>query len=181
MDTKDYVTLVLGAVGATLGVVNFIQKLADERVRLRVTPKLSFRAGGGVFNDKHASRLVHLLETYGPPTISVEVINLSKFPIVVDEVGLCESDTSKERAPFLQPILTDGQKWPLRLEPRASATVLSSGDHALSYPFTSRTRGYAATACDTIKTGDSGALRKWMETSKQFRTNQMDRSFGESR
>jgi hypothetical protein len=125
---------------------------------------------GGVFSDKHASRLVHLIQRYGTPTISVEVINLSKFPIVVDEVGLCERDTSKERAPFLQPLLTDGKTWPLRLEPRASATVLSNGDHAASYPFTPRTRGYATTACDTVKTGDSGALRKWVEASKQFKT-----------
>jgi hypothetical protein len=160
-DTKDVITLLLGAVGTTLGVVNYVRTLVNERVRLRVLPKLAFATGGGFLSDSLGARLPEFLREYGAPFISADVINLSKFPITISEIGLCEGGVKPRRAAFLNPTLVeDGRTWPMRLEPR-EAGMLVSGEDAANYPFTSRTRLYVMTACDKTVLATSKALGAW--------------------
>jgi hypothetical protein len=165
VEWKDYITLLVAVVGATLGVVNFALRLRDDRVKLKVVPKLAFMQGTGILNSATQGNLIQYMERYGPPNIGIEVVNLSKFPVVISEVGLRESGflTPDVRAVLVTPLLPHGDKWPKRLEPRESVSAYFEADVSRSYQFTSKTRAYATTACDVTKAGTSGALKEWTE------------------
>ena len=145
MELKDIIALILGTIGTTLGILNAVRSFLDNRVRLRVIPILSYDIGKGVLSARQGDQLLKLFNSYGAPTASIEVVNLSKFPITIDEVGFCEVDLNRNRAraPFFQPRTVNGTSLPSRLEPREAITLLSTDGHATSYKFTSKTRAYA--------------------------------------
>jgi hypothetical protein len=64
---QDMVTLGLAGLGAVLGVMNTWQAMSRERLRLRVRP-MQIVSGGGL-------------------SFGIEVVNLSSFPVTVEEVG----------------------------------------------------------------------------------------------
>lgn len=101
------------------------------------------------------------MKAMGAPSVAVEVVNLSKFAIVISEVGLREGRWA--RAVLTRPILLHGEEWPKRLEPRESVTAYFDVSTSRDYQFTSRTRAYATTACDFTKAATSGALKEWTE------------------
>lgn len=135
-------TMVTAIIGAGLGVWNFAQSLWQRRVRLKVVPKLSVRAGRGVLSSSKDSL------RGGSPTI--EVINLSAFPITIAEVGLSLLGTASR---FVIPA-TD---LPKRLEPRESIDI--SATECVGFPKTAR-RAYATTQCNHTRYGDSIVLRE---------------------
>ena len=163
MDLK-LVALALGVIGTVLGITNFIRSVRDERVRLRVVPSLAYPQNGGMLLDTKADRIEALTEQLGMPTISIEVINHSKFPVMVTEAGLCDEDIETARSPFQRPgflhAVADAT-WPRRVEARDALTVYSTQNHGSDYNFTSRTRAYAKTSCGHVEFGHSEALRGW--------------------
>jgi hypothetical protein len=165
VEWKDYITLLVAVVGATLGVVNFALRLRDDRVRLKVIPTLAFMHGTTILSSSTRGNLMKYAERYGPPSIGIEVVNLSKFPVVISEVGLLESGflTPDVRAVLVTPLLPHGDKWPKRLEPRESVSTYFEVDVSRDYKFTSTTRAYATTACNVTKVGTSSALKEWTE------------------
>lgn len=126
IETKDIVTTLAAVVGMVLGIYNFVRARAADRVDLRVVPKASSYRGNGpggkefYFHNRDAYDLNHA--TSPPDTLSLEIINLSKFPITVDEVGLMPS-WSRRRMALVTPIIMDGGTWPRKLEPRESVMV----------------------------------------------------------
>lgn len=170
VEWKDIIALFLGTVGAVLGVVNFARSILDERVRLRVIPCLAWRRGNGSLTARTSHRLEELWREFGMPAIAVEVINHSKFPISIDEVGLKELHVSPSegRAPFIYATDMAGRGYPIKLEPREAATIYSKDRHGEEYIFTSDTVAYVTTSCDVTQIGKGKALSAWAEIHKKY-------------
>ena len=109
------------------------------------------------------ARLDEIVSEGGHPEVAIEVINLSKFPVTVTEVGLCEGSKgmNTRRAPLWRPTDIRGKACPIRLEAREAVTLYGQSDHAEAYAFTSATCAYVMTSCDSIRAGYSKALTWW--------------------
>lgn len=136
-------TLAIAAVGAVLGVINTWNAISDRRPRARV----------------------RFLNLYDVPNVehfgySIEVTNLSTFPLTISEVGLSLSPWWKrdiERL-LLRPDGRVGPSTPIKLEPREQA----------DFRFIGRFRGkppkpiqavYAKTACGVIFRSNSALVK----------------------
>lgn len=166
MEAKDIVTSLAAGVGMALGIYNFVRARAADRVNLRVVPKSSSYRGVGpggrelYLHNRNAYDLNH--PTAPPDTLSLEIINMSKFPITVDEVGLMPS-WSRQRMALVTPILMDGGIWPRKLDPRESVTVRFDVTTLLAVKGIGRVkRAYASTVCGATCYGKSGALRQFI-------------------
>jgi hypothetical protein len=172
MELKDAITSIAAVVGMILGVYNYFHARGGDRVRLRVIPKASSYQGAD-----HAGRRFYLHNrdrydvnhlTARPDTLSIEVINLSKFPVTVDEVGL-RPRWSKRRFVLVNPVLPDEKPWPRKLEPRESVTVPFDFMQLVACPqLPSATHAYATTICGTTCYGGSGALREFVRVIKHL-------------
>jgi hypothetical protein len=137
-----WVTFGIAVLGAALGVANLVRDLLDDRVRLRVVPAMSFPMGGpGLLRVRSGHGLAAKLEDGVLPTISVEVVNLSKFPVTIEEIGLCEVSPRRYRrqAVAILPPVLQGGTLPRRVEAREAATALFALSVSVEYGFTRRT------------------------------------------
>lgn len=172
LEIKDIVMMLTALVGAVLGIHNWFRIRAQDRVNLRVVPKASWFQGRGVggreyyLSDQHH----YPLEAPKPPdTLALEIINLSKFPVTVDEVGL-KRRWSGRRMVMPLPILPDQGEWPRRLEPRETVMVRFDPTELVSSEvIESANRAYAATACGSTCHGTSGALKAFLAIAKAVR------------
>src|SRR5579863_1522587 len=140
---KDYLTMTAAMVGAVLGILNMWNTINQRRVRLRVTPKhtISLPDGGRGF--------------------AIEVINLSAFPVTVDEVGFeiaGRGVAKRARAVVAYPDLPDRKPWPRRLEPREEVSAHLNVAHLAVHRGKKIGRAYATTVCDGTRYGNSPAL-----------------------
>jgi hypothetical protein len=144
---KDVITASVASVGAVLGILNTWMAIDRDRPKLRVVPKHAIPLGAV------DPRL----------RMSIEVINLSTFPLTVDEVGLHYRGTNK-RGAVAQPVLLDGGAWPRRLEPRSAVTAyLDPG----WIPAAHKIRcAYAMTECGLTFEGSSPALKQIAEQAR---------------
>jgi hypothetical protein len=133
-----------GSIGALLGVWNFFQGLSQRRVRLKVVPKLAKAIGGGFFSSSR--------DALQDGLASVEVTNLSNFPVTISEVGfsLCGEVARAAIIPDPTTLL------PKRLEPRESLDVRAT--KSAGFPKKAN-RGYATTQCGHTRYGDSPVLK----------------------
>jgi hypothetical protein len=140
---KDIVTLFIASVGACLGVLNTWNAFSRQRVRLRVRPTYAT-----------------MLPT-GQSMFSIEVINLSAFPVTVFEVGFTIGRKGVDSGPRLavpRPLIVDGQPWPRRLESRDSVSVYFDHKEVLGggAPIG---KAYARTSCGEACYGTGPALK----------------------
>jgi hypothetical protein len=141
---KEYLTLALAILGAALGVMNTWNAMSQSRVRLRVSPA-------------HAIAMPS-----GAQMFSIEVVNLSSFPVTVADVGFSVDGRKINRGhrlAILQPILIDGKPWPRRLEAREAVSayfdpsdIVERGEKI--------GKAYARTSCGAVAYGTSGALNQ---------------------
>jgi hypothetical protein len=152
--TITIITAVVGAAcgiaGLVLGIINTWAEAQHNKVRLKIVPGHAFPVGDGdeppVFNFR------------------IEVINLSEFPVTIDEVGFrCSNHSSliplgdKVYCRFFSTPL------PCRLEPHASCTefyLLDESVIAQSSQYGGVKGAYARTQCGTLVKGTSPALRQ---------------------
>jgi hypothetical protein len=170
MELKDIVTTVSALVGMGLGIYNFLYARSADRVKLKIIPKASSLQGKGPNGSRVYRHNRDKYESSHPTapseTLSTEIINLSKFAVTVDEVGL-KARWSRERMVLVVPIVPDGKPWPRKLEPRESVTVLFDPAHLLALDrIGSVTRVYASTVCGTTHYGSSGALRDFVRLAR---------------
>jgi hypothetical protein len=139
------ITAAIAGARLALSIFNTVQASLKNRVRLKVLPKS--------FKPLAANAVKRSLNTYDPGNgLCIEVVNLSAFPVTIDEVGFTQRGT-KVRAMCPYPALIDDKPWPRTLEPRQSVTGyieienLSKKIH----------KAYATTACGTTRYGDSPA------------------------
>ena len=71
-NVKDIITISFASVGAVLGVINTVHAFNQDRLRLIVRAKHAYFVPYGVPGAKMGS---------------IEVINLSAFPVFVSEIG----------------------------------------------------------------------------------------------
>lgn len=140
------VTLGVALLGAGLGVMNTWQAISANRVKLRVKPAFAIAI------------------PHGQSMFSIEVVNLSNFPVTISEVGFTLNGHSvdQRRAAVPQPIVIDGKPWPRRLEAREAVSVFMDPDY-LVQPGNKIGKAYARTACGEARYGISGALRQFRE------------------
>lgn len=132
--------------GLALSVLNTIHTLFRSRVRLKVLPKSAVNVAIGAFKRS--------LTEYPPgATFCIEVINLSAFPVSIDEVGFSRVRT-RARAAVPQPILHDKGGWPRRLEPHESVSAyVNIAELPLDI-----SKAYATSQSGATRRGNSGAL-----------------------
>lgn len=136
------VTFGLALLGAVLGVMNTWRTFDRDRPKLRVVFKHAIPVGMA------SSRIRY----------SIEVINLSTFPLTIGEIGFQLRGTDT-RAAISQPTLIDSKPWPRRLEPRESVTAYIVGDDLDATPRPLR-RAYATTTCGFTATGMTPAMKQ---------------------
>lgn len=142
MTVVQGVTLAIAMLGAALGIINTWIAVSNRRVRLKVRPMWTVGAGPNA-------------------GFSIEVTNLSTFPLTITEVGFLYG-RGKSLAParmvITQPMVVDGKGWPRRLEAREEVSVyFDLGSIPTGEPFR---RAYTKTACGEVATGDSPALKQ---------------------
>lgn len=135
---KDAIALGLGAVGTVLGIYNAWTARAQRQVRVRVTP--SFVSGPQIGK-----------------AFSIEVVNLSAFPVTVVHTGFTLKGT-KVRAVAI-PLTVDGKPWPRRLEAREAVSVYCRPLESMAADPRIRA-AYAQLASGEVITGRGPALAK---------------------
>lgn len=129
-DTKvvfEYVTFAIALLGAVLGIYNAWRNWIQDRARLRV--KVSFGQ-----------------TTKGARVFLIDLVNLSTFPVTVTHIGMDLLGTDSH-AQIAIPIFMRGETLPVRLEPRASVTVMQPMTEAPANGWQGVRRFYATTAC----------------------------------
>lgn len=137
-DGKDIVTLSIAVLGAVLGIINTWHSMDERRVRLRVAPKFAFFTHGSELGEQMGC---------------IEIINLSAFPVGVQEVGFTMS--GKTRQTILAPITVDRQPFPRRLEPRQSVSAYFD----LKAIRPGIIKAYVRTECGEVVYGNSPGLK----------------------
>jgi len=133
---KDIFTIGAATLGAVLGVMNTWNSINTRRLRVKVTPNFVHDLAGQ------------------PLGASIEVTNLSSFPISVAEVGF-EADGGR-----LIPILQTRISLPHRLEARDSVAIFIDPPAFRPPPGVKIGAAYVRTACDTRIRGNSPAGRQ---------------------
>ena len=141
MSTAAAITLAIAVLGAVLGIINTWRSIDASRVKVKVLPAHALAVGGA------------------DPAIkfSIDVTNLSTFPVTIDNVGFLYEGTDKKGVLVDYQLNQDGTL-PVRLEPRSSVSVYCGrpepmGGHPIKCAF-------ATTACGVTRTGSSPALRQ---------------------
>ncbi|WP_417424701.1 hypothetical protein [Hoeflea sp.] len=141
MDWFNGITMAIAIIGAVLGILNTWFVIDQRRVRLRVRPAYAIARGGIGF--------------------SIQVTNLSAFPLTVTEVGFVLP--GKKRAAITDPMFMDGKEWPRRLEARESVTAYFDPTGLPKGKIKHIGKAYAQTACGEAAYGSSPALRQLRE------------------
>ena len=167
---KDIIVAIAAFVGMGLGFLNYWNEKIKEQVKLKVIPKAIKTKGRNSegrefvittvngFNAKEASGL-----------FAVEVVNMSKFTIVIEEVGFLAKGFV-ERMTVPNPRLGDNGNWPRKLEPRESVTIYGNlKDMFASHLSNNMYCAFAETSCGYTGTGSSKALEGFVEVAKQYK------------
>lgn len=146
MKWTDWITLGIALLGAVLGVWNAWQAGRDRAVRFKVRATQAIGLGGPA-----------------PICLSVEVTNLSSFPITIEEVGVTVGKPrgSLPRRAMIPPSNIVSGALPMRIEPRHSGTVVC---WARELPNDGYDHAYARTSGGEISFGTSPALVQWVQS-----------------
>lgn len=139
-----YVSPILGLVGGFLGIVSFWRTIIRDRPKLRVTPVSAVPVGGAA-------------AIYRNINFGIEVINLSPFAVIVQEVGFVLRGTSQRGAAMRPPTSDPNRTTPYKLEARESVTFYLTAPTQTSGKGIAR--AYASTACGRTFKGVSPALK----------------------
>jgi hypothetical protein len=152
------ITLAVAVTGAVLGIINTCTQLSKQRVRLRVVPMPAIVRGNFVLKRTDGPEF--------PPSaaiqLCVEVVNLSTFPVTVDEIGF-GPDRKRKHRHFIIPLQNYGDQLPKRLESREAMTVYAQPGLRLDPKIVWKPRAYAKTACGRVSYGSSPAFKQYVE------------------
>lgn len=152
IETKDIVTMATASVGAVLGIVNTINSLWRDRLRVRVKAESMVLLGQGSGSQRHV--------------VAVFVTNLSTVPITISGVGL-HLKGSKSMLMFMRPLSSKGTTLPYRLEARDSEVFYSNESIYKDQELMSVDYSYAQTGCGKLIKGKTGEIREY---ARQFAT-----------
>jgi hypothetical protein len=146
MTVLELVATTLGAIGTTLGILTSFKLFLDERVRLKVSVQ--------------ASTLVAHGAPYQEEVISWSVVNISRFPVTVNLVGI---ETDGGDWICLGPRCSGDGEYVRRLEPRDGYSLFVPQSDKAKELLNAR-RAWAATVCGERIYGSKRqgkALREW--------------------
>ncbi len=157
---SEIITIIAAFLGMGLGIYNLLIERSKRKVKIKVKPRAvtkrfrnSLTGESGVITSPDEFNCTIVDEYF-----AVEAINLSNFPVVVDNVGF-EVQGQKRRMVIVQPILFDNGKWPRKLGQRESVTIYGLLQDILNYPQSSKIKNaFVETSCDGIFRGTSAAL-----------------------
>lgn len=133
MDVWNMVNSVAAVGALLLAGLSYYKTLTTDRVRLQVECKYFFGVGG----------------FQGREGISIEVINRSAFPVTIREFGFRK--LNGERMLLLQPLFANGERMPIRLEPRRQTTAYHVIDTEAQWQeLDAAPYGYVKTECNTV-------------------------------
>ncbi|MCU8411285.1 hypothetical protein M2G44_11985 [Vibrio vulnificus] len=169
LQIKDLVVGIAAFTGMGMSFYNLWREHNKDQVKLLVTPK-SIKGWG--MTDTGKEYAITTKNSFDGKASSnlfiIEVINLSKFDVTIDEVGFLYH-RRKDRAVIAGPIIRDGKPFPRKLEPRESFCVycnisdLMKGSDVHMYK-----HAYAESSCGQIRKGNSQALAELAIFSEKF-------------
>lgn len=172
LQIKDLVAIVTGVTGMILGIYNFVHSRRQDSVRLHVIPKASSYQGRGIDGREFYLDSVDEYSLEGrkaADTLAIEIVNMSKFPVTVDDVGL--APRRGNRMALAWPLIKDGGAWPRKLEPREAVTVYFDPAKTLELDGIATVKtAYASTVCGTTVFGTSNALRDYIRIAAGIRS-----------
>ncbi len=166
IETTTLITAIVGAAtgitGVVLGVINTCHQISQNRIRLKVTPKLAYMidANNYMTIDRNGGRLSDYHKKGIPSRLCIEVTNLSAFAVTISDVGF--GDTKKLRQFFYQPELSPGKTWPTRLDSRESVVAYAKMGAELDPSVLGKARAYAKTDCGHICYGTSPIFKEYV-------------------
>lgn len=145
MDT-GWTTLrdISAVLGGVLGTFNFLHGFWERRVRLSVVPKLTVVQGNGYFSSSR--------DVISNGFSTIEIRNLSKFAVTIDEAGFTLSGTRHRCILIPDPL----NLLPKRLEPRTSIDVRATKSNG--FPANAKC-AYATTQCGHTAYGVSKVFK----------------------
>jgi hypothetical protein len=146
------VSLGVGAIGAALGILNYLRALDRDKVKLRVVPTWLIDSEGRFY--------------------AIEVLNLSQFAVSIAEVGFSVGVLRKRYRFAVQPTAKffQGQIVPLspqKLEPREAVKFFLPAEVIASAHMGRARRAYCRTECEEFAFGSSGSLRSIRKAARQ--------------
>jgi len=153
---------VTGVLGAALGLVNTWDLLRKNKVRLRVVPKLTHMVNGSfAMNATRSNPLTkRLIEAGHAFRLSVEVVNLSTFPVTVSEIGFGRPD--EDRYLLAEAELSPGKTWPIRLESREAVTAYGAIGVGIDPRVLKKPVAFALTECGSAAYGSSPIFEHYL-------------------
>ncbi len=143
-DTSTLIAAGTAVAALVLGLRAEFRARRTERVRLIVTPRLTFGVNAG-----------HI----PAGALSIDVANTSAFPVTIDEVGF-RLQGAKRRHVIFNPIqLEENAGWPKRLEPHESVTLIASPRALAPDELRLLKCAYARTPSGVERRGTSAALK----------------------
>ena len=166
---KDIVIAIAAFTGMGMSFYNLHRENQKEKVKLKVIPKSIKQYG--VTGSGESFNITTSNEFHGKNSndlFAIEVINLSKFEVTIDEVGF-HYHREIARATIANPILGDKGTWPRKLKSRESVTVYCKLSHILKeFSLPKVKNAYAVTSCQETCVGNSKALKGLSEFARKF-------------
>jgi hypothetical protein len=169
LDSVSKIIVTIAAfTGMALGIFNFLNERRRHKVHLKVTPRAAHYIGNAEDGRETYLYSSNEFERDGmADTLVVEVINLSTFPVIINEVGLTKKWTRRRMA-MPMPKLIDGAVWPRKLEARESVTAHFDLTQLLGNVNLRQAKSaYAKTVCGEFQTGNSDALKDLLRIVRQ--------------
>ncbi len=141
---------VTGITGIGLSIWAMYRELDRDRVKLKVIPNIAIPVGDGYF----------------PHTMTIEVTNLSAFPVSIAQVGVLFRD-SEETGFCLETRTVDGGPVHRRMDPRTSMSVMFPAEFIRDRKFGRVRCALVTTACGERVEGTSGALEQMVREARQ--------------
>ena len=165
MTLGEVVVTVAAFIGAILGIWNVIWNWRQTKVKLRVSPAvyIMYDSAGNAFQQP-ATTINKLSECEEPSEMSIDILNLSNFPVRITEIGFKQSLNKKSRWAIFRNYPERGDSIPKTLEPRQSMSyILQLSDFWGRQETKYITAAYAKTECGAIQFGKSEALKSIIE------------------
>jgi hypothetical protein len=160
MNTIETLTFIIALFGLALGIANTWYLFRSPRFRLKVIPKLCFDMQGGRYLAIDWDAQVQQLRAAAAPSRwGIEVINLNAFAVTIDEIGFSDNTDDGQMA-MVDPEISRGRKWPVRLKPREKVMYYSTDGMDLPKTVLANPRAYAKTDCGLCVYGTSPVLTK---------------------
>jgi len=159
---KDIVVTIAAFVGMGLGCYNFWNEKNKEKVNIKVTPKSVLRKN----LDSNANEIICTSENEfkienEPNLFVIEIVNLSKFPIRISQVGFLVTGTEKRLSILPDSKLGNNFEWPKKLDVREAVTVYLPLKDIIEFQDLSKICcAFAETECGHIGSGTTTALKQ---------------------